>query len=133
MKSFIENVYQGKSILVSKVSYSLQTYNLQVPGYSNLTLASRYTWYSNLGTDFTLLDAEGDNSSATVNCATGYMCSVCNGDFSLPLLAHRLDDIQYWVTLTTNTQHSALTATNHIPLRSHWHPHPSPAFQPLPS
>ena len=79
-----------------------------MPGYSNLTLASRYTWYTNLGTDFTLLDAEGDNSSATVNCVTGYKCSACVSDFSLPLLAHRLDDIQYWVTLTTNTQHSAL-------------------------
>ena len=101
-------LYQGKTILVSEVSYSLQTYNLQVPGYSNLTLASRYTWYSNLGTDFTLLDAEGDNSSGTVNCATGYQCSVCNADFSLPLLAHRLDDIQLWVSLTINTQHSAL-------------------------
>jgi len=79
-----------------------------VPGYSNLTLASRYTWYTNLGTDFTLLDAEGDNSSATVNCASGYQCSLCNADYSLPLLAYRLDDISLWVTLTINTQHSTL-------------------------
>jgi hypothetical protein len=117
-KSF-KNVYQGKTILVSTVSYSLQTYNLQVAGYSNLTLASRYTWFTNLGTDFTLLDAEDDTSSATVNCATGYQCSVCNADYSLPLLAYRLDDIQYWVTLTTNTQHSALSTQRIISLCVH--------------
>ena len=83
-----------------------------MPGYSNLTLASRYTWFSNLGSDFTLLDAEGDNSTATINCVSGYQCSLCNGDYSLPLLDYRYESIQYWVTPTLSTQHSA----NHIPL-----------------
>eukprot|EP00619_Florenciella_sp_RCC1007_P013322 CAMPEP_0205911550 /NCGR_PEP_ID=MMETSP1325-20131115/5217_1 /ASSEMBLY_ACC=CAM_ASM_000708 /TAXON_ID=236786 /ORGANISM="Florenciella sp., Strain RCC1007" /LENGTH=1005 /DNA_ID=CAMNT_0053278095 /DNA_START=91 /DNA_END=3109 /DNA_ORIENTATION=+ len=81
--------------------YDFRTYGgtervLQVPGYSNLTLASRYTWFSNLGKDFTLLDSEGDTSTTTLNCATGYQCSICAFDVSLPLLTLNIDEIQYW-------------------------------------
>lgn len=67
---------------------------IDVSGHSNnLTLASRYTWFSNVGPEFNVLSNVGETSEVTIYCSTGYMCSICNRDYTLPLAKHVLPTI----------------------------------------
>jgi len=67
---------------------------IDVTGHSNnLTLASRYAWFSNVGPEFNVLSDVSETSEVTIYCSTGYMCSICNRDYTLPLMKHVLPTV----------------------------------------